>query len=40
MRIALTVNGRRVSAEVVPRMHLADFLRESLNAEQPIEPLI
>ena len=28
-KIALTVNGRRVEAEVEPRTHLADFLRES-----------
>jgi carbon-monoxide dehydrogenase small subunit len=27
--IALSVNGRRVEAEVEPRTHLADFLRES-----------
>ena len=27
-RIALTVNGNRVQADVEPRMHLADFLRE------------
>jgi carbon-monoxide dehydrogenase small subunit len=27
--IALTVNGKRVQAEVEPRTHLADFLRES-----------
>jgi len=27
-RIALTVNGAPVQAEVEPRMHLADFLRE------------
>jgi len=27
-RIALTVNGKRVQADVEPRMHLADFLRE------------
>ena len=27
-RISLTVNGREVSAEVEPRTHLADFLRE------------
>ena len=27
-RIALTVNGEAVAAEVAPRMHLADFLRE------------
>ncbi len=26
--ITLTVNGRKVSAEVEPRTHLADFLRE------------
>jgi len=29
-RIALTVNGMAVEADVVPRMHLADFLREQL----------
>jgi len=28
--IALMVNGQSVSAEVAPRMHLADFLREHL----------
>jgi aerobic carbon-monoxide dehydrogenase small subunit len=28
--ITLTVNGKRVSAEVAPRTHLADFLRETL----------
>jgi len=28
-RIALTVNGRPVQAEVEPRTHLADFLREA-----------
>jgi aerobic carbon-monoxide dehydrogenase small subunit len=27
--VAMTVNGRRVEAEVEPRTHLADFLRES-----------
>jgi carbon-monoxide dehydrogenase small subunit len=27
-RIALTVNGKRVQADVEPRTHLADFLRE------------
>jgi carbon-monoxide dehydrogenase small subunit len=27
--IALTVNGQRVQADVEPRTHLADFLRES-----------
>jgi aerobic carbon-monoxide dehydrogenase small subunit len=31
MSLALTVNGRAVSAEVEPRLHLADFLREELN---------
>jgi carbon-monoxide dehydrogenase small subunit len=29
-RIALTVNGEAVTAEVEPRTHLADFLREEL----------
>ena len=29
-RIALTVNGKPVAAEVAPRTHLADFLREQL----------
>ena len=29
-RIALTVNGKPVEADVVPRTHLADFLREQL----------
>jgi len=29
-RIALTVNGKPVEAEVAPRTHLADFLREQL----------
>jgi carbon-monoxide dehydrogenase small subunit len=28
-RIAITVNGKRVTADVEPRTHLADFLRES-----------
>jgi carbon-monoxide dehydrogenase small subunit len=32
MRVALTVNGIAVAAEVAPRTHLADFLREELNA--------
>jgi carbon-monoxide dehydrogenase small subunit len=31
MAVALNVNGRAVSAEVEPRRHLADFLRENLN---------
>jgi 2-furoyl-CoA dehydrogenase 2Fe-2S iron sulfur subunit len=30
-RIALTLNGRRVSAETEPRMLLSDFLRQSLG---------
>jgi aerobic carbon-monoxide dehydrogenase small subunit len=30
-KITLTVNGAPVSAEVEPRMHLADFLRERLR---------
>ncbi len=30
-RIGLTVNGKAVSADVEPRTHLADFLRESLD---------
>ena len=29
-RIRLTVNGRAVEADVTPRTHLADFLREQL----------
>ena len=29
-RVALTVNGKPVTAEVAPRTHLADFLREQL----------
>ena len=29
-KIELTVNGRAVAAEVAPRTHLADFLREHL----------
>jgi carbon-monoxide dehydrogenase small subunit len=31
MPLALTINGRLVSATVEPRMHLADFLREKQN---------
>lgn len=31
MPIALTVNGEAVTAEVEPRTHLADFLREDLR---------
>jgi aerobic carbon-monoxide dehydrogenase small subunit len=30
MKVALTVNGKAVAAEVAPRTHLADFLREQL----------
>jgi carbon-monoxide dehydrogenase small subunit len=30
MKIALTVNGKPVAADVAPRTHLADFLREHL----------
>ncbi|MGZ3321760.1 MAG: xanthine dehydrogenase family Fe-S subunit, partial [Xanthobacteraceae bacterium] len=29
--LALNINGRDVNAEVEPRMHLADFVRESQN---------
>jgi aerobic carbon-monoxide dehydrogenase small subunit len=29
--IALTVNGEAVQAEIAPRQHLADFLRENLH---------
>ena len=29
--VSLTVNGRKVSAEVAPRTHLADFLRDHLR---------
>lgn len=29
--ISLTVNGERVSAQVLPRLNLADFLREQLG---------
>ncbi|MEH2512918.1 carbon-monoxide dehydrogenase small subunit [Nitrobacteraceae bacterium AZCC 1564] len=29
--ISLTVNGERVDAHVLPRLNLADFLREQLN---------
>ncbi|WP_151445957.1 (2Fe-2S)-binding protein [Lacisediminimonas profundi] len=31
MRITLTVNGEKISGEVEPRTHLADFLREQLR---------
>ena len=29
--ISLTVNGERISAQVLPRLNLADFLREHLG---------
>jgi carbon-monoxide dehydrogenase small subunit len=29
--VELTINGREISAEIEPRLHLADFLREHLN---------
>jgi 2-furoyl-CoA dehydrogenase 2Fe-2S iron sulfur subunit len=32
VRIGLTLNGRKVSAETEPRMLLSDFLRQSLGA--------
>jgi carbon-monoxide dehydrogenase small subunit len=31
MKIALTVNGETVRADVEPRLHLGDFLRENLS---------
>lgn len=31
MRVGFVVNGKAVEAEVEPRCHLADFLREGLN---------
>jgi aerobic carbon-monoxide dehydrogenase small subunit len=31
MRVELTINGRKVAADLEPRMHLADFLREHLR---------
>jgi carbon-monoxide dehydrogenase small subunit len=31
MKIALTVNGELVRADVEPRLHLGDFLREHLS---------
>lgn len=31
MPISLTVNGERISAHVLPRLNLADFLREHLS---------
>ncbi len=32
VRVALTLNGRRLAAEAEPRMLLSDFLRQSLGA--------
>ena len=34
-KITLTVNGVEVTAEVEPRMHLVDFLREELRLKGP-----
>ena len=34
-KITLTVNGVEVTAEVEPRMHLVDFLREELHLKGP-----
>ncbi|MEI8077079.1 MAG: (2Fe-2S)-binding protein [Betaproteobacteria bacterium] len=34
-KITLTVNGIQVTAEVEPRMHLVDFLREDLHLKGP-----
>ena len=34
-KITLTVNGVQVTAEVEPRMHLVDFLREDLHLKGP-----
>jgi aerobic carbon-monoxide dehydrogenase small subunit len=31
VKVGLTINGRKVVADVEPRMHLADFLREHLR---------
>jgi carbon-monoxide dehydrogenase small subunit len=31
LKVELTINGRKVVADVEPRMHLADFLREHLR---------
>jgi carbon-monoxide dehydrogenase small subunit len=31
VKVELTINGRKVVADVEPRMHLADFLREHLR---------
>jgi aerobic carbon-monoxide dehydrogenase small subunit len=31
VNVGLTINGRKVVADVEPRMHLADFLREHLR---------
>lgn len=34
-KISMTVNGRLVNAEVEPRRHLVDFLREDLHLKGP-----
>jgi carbon-monoxide dehydrogenase small subunit len=34
-KISMTVNGRLVSAEIEPRRHLVDFLREDLHLKGP-----
>jgi carbon-monoxide dehydrogenase small subunit len=31
VKVELTINGRKVAADIEPRMHLADFLRENLR---------
>jgi carbon-monoxide dehydrogenase small subunit len=31
VKVELTINGRQVAADIEPRMHLADFLRENLR---------
>ena len=33
--VNLTVNGKSVSANIQPRTHLADFLRETQNLSHP-----
>ena len=34
-KITMTVNGREISAEIEPRTHLVDFLREELHLKGP-----
>ena len=34
-KISMTVNGRLVNAEIEPRRHLVDFLREDLHLKGP-----